>query len=79
MEVLGSTGDAQIEIEKLKKELPTDQLYRYPINKKRESWKGAFAFEPISFMHAVILPLEKDFYRLKELITQSSTAGTTGA
>jgi hypothetical protein len=70
IELLGNTEDEQKQIDKLKKELPPDQLYRYPINKKRQSWTGAFAFEPISFMHSVILPLEKDFSRLEELVKQ---------
>lgn len=68
LEVVGTTEDAQKQIDKLKKELLPDQLYRYPINKKRQSWNGAFAFEPISFMQRVILPLENDFHRLKELL-----------
>jgi hypothetical protein len=68
IEVLGNTEESKNQIDKLKRELPQDQLYRYPINKKGQSWLGAFAFEPISFMHSVILPLENDFNRLEKLL-----------
>jgi hypothetical protein len=68
MEVLGETGEAEDKLQKLKKELPQDQIYRYPVNKNGKVWYGAFAFEPSSFMNGVILPLEHDFQRLEKLL-----------
>jgi hypothetical protein len=64
--VLGDTKEAERQIEQVKRELPQDQLYRYPINRKGRAWAGAFAFEPSSFMRDVILPLEYDFDRLEK-------------
>ena len=68
MEVLGDDIATEEKLDKLKKELPIEQIYRYPINKNGKTWLGAFAFEPISFMNSVILPLELDFQRLEKLV-----------
>jgi hypothetical protein len=44
-----------------------DQLSRYPIGKNYETWPGAIAFEPESFL-SIIESLQIDFHRLKEEI-----------
>jgi len=67
-EVLGDSSEAKKKFEDLKKELPVEQLYRYPINKNGKAWLGAFAFEPRTFMGTVILPVETDFQRLEKLV-----------
>lgn len=72
MEVLGDTNEVEEKLQKLKKALPQDQIYRYPINKDGKPWFGAFAFEPSSFMKCVILPLEYDFQRLEKLVCAES-------
>jgi HEPN domain len=66
--VLGDNSEAEKKFQDLKKELPVEQIYRYPINKNGKTWLGAYAFEPKSFMKTVILPLEDDFRRLENLI-----------
>jgi hypothetical protein len=65
-EILGDSQDLDNKLQDLKKELPTEQIYRYPINKDGKTWLGAFAFEPKAFMGTVILPLEMDFQRLEK-------------
>jgi HEPN domain-containing protein len=68
IEAVGDDIDTRQTLQKLKKELPVDQLWRYPISKAGTQWNGAFAFEPMSFMDNLILPLELDFDRLENLI-----------
>jgi HEPN domain-containing protein len=68
VEVIGDNSEANEMLEQKKKELPQEQIHRYPVNRNREMWQGAFAFEPKSFMNGVIIPLERDFSRLRKLI-----------
>lgn len=46
------------------KNMPEDQLHRYPISAQGETWNPPLGFEPHSF-HRVIQGLKSDFARLK--------------
>lgn len=68
VEVLGyDPAEAEIGKKKMLKEIPQDQVFRYPVNKNKENWDGLFAFEPKSFS-VLLKQVEADFERLEKLI-----------
>lgn len=61
---------AEAEIEALKKAAPVPSiLYRYPVTKGGKEWKGAFGFEPHSFLE-LLEQVKCDFDRIKAQIAQ---------
>lgn len=58
-------------IKEHKKNNPTDQLHRYPRNKKGQPWKVIYAFEPYSCLKD-INQLKKDIKRLEEVVFPAS-------
>lgn len=50
-----------------KNQPPTDQLNKYPTDKKGRKWEGAFAFEPIEFVR-IIDQLRLDIKRIENEI-----------
>lgn len=67
-------SDPNQKLQELKKELPQEQIYRYPANRNKEMWYGAFAFEPVAYLNRVIELLESDFQRLEtELLDANRT------
>ena len=58
-------GLAEEEIEALRKEMPVPSiLYRYPVQKGGDEWKGLFGFEANSFLF-LLAELKSDFIRIK--------------
>ena len=59
-------GSAEEEIAALAplRDAPPSILYRYPVDKAGEDWKGLYAFEPNSFI-PVLRKLKNDFGRLR--------------
>lgn len=47
------------------RDAPPSVLYRYPVQKTGEDWKGLYAFEPNSFL-PVLRRLDDDFTRLRK-------------
>lgn len=50
-----------------KQQPPSDQLHKYPTDKRGNEWEGAFAFEPIEFLR-IIDQLRVDFRRIENEI-----------
>ena len=57
----------KLEINELRKKNPDDQRYRYPKNKKGESWNGVHGFEASSFL-VEIKQLREEFIGLSKQI-----------
>jgi len=49
-----------------RRDAPPSILYRYPVNKAGEDWKGLYGFEPNSFL-PVLRNMKSDFQRLRSL------------
>lgn len=59
---------AETEIAALKKATPVPSiLYRYPVSKGGRKWRGAFGFEPYSFL-GLLEQVKYDFERIKAQI-----------
>jgi len=51
----------------LKRERSLDQMYRYPIDRKGNPWRGIVGFEAKDFL-SKLKNIEKDFHQLEKQI-----------
>ena len=68
-EILGfdDEDEANEQLRQLKKRMPHDQLFRYPMDKAKKGWQGALGFDPETFIDT-LYRLRGDYERLGLLL-----------